>query len=225
MIARIKTENGYYDSIVFAIFKKCCNTQVIVFNENYDNLVLNYLYKGKVFIFNKEINSEWIEKKKVEGYDWVLKNVSKRFFKTVFNQSILDKCKELQSTVKYQEWSDIKTQKDIDVLMDCTAYFHDAYVKQMYADGEKQYILFDTTWGCEILFELDGNVQTNLIQEYTSCEDDENMYHEFFDSSMFIENNLIYWVDKYPVKSSAELDKSKLYYFCANNVKWKLIIS
>lgn len=61
MIARIKTENGYYDSIVFAILSRNSKTEVIVFNENYDQLVsVEIRFKRKVFIYNTETNNDWI---------------------------------------------------------------------------------------------------------------------------------------------------------------------
>lgn len=226
MIARIKTETGFYDSIVFAYFKKGWKSKVIVFNQNYDELVLAkiWLPKRNVFIYNTENDSDWIIKKQVEGYDWVINNISKRFFKTVINQNILDKCKELQATVEYREWFEINNQIDIVGLMECAFDFHDSYIKKMYIESEKQYIHFDTTWGCEILFELDGNIATNLFEEFGRFVAENGDYLMIMDSSIFFDDSLTYWVDDYSVKSNLNLDKSKLYYFCANRVKWKLII-
>ena len=224
MIARIKTKNGFYDSIVFALFKRNRKSSVVVFNQNYDALLLVKMWSSKrnVFIYNVEKGDGWIEKKQVEGYDWVLKNVSKKFFKTVINQDILDRCRALQTTVAECDWFEIKNSVDISGLMECAVSFHDSYLKDMYEHAQKQYILFDTTWGCEILLELEGNIETNLYKEFGRVPVGDE-YPLIYDSSMFFENGLLYWIDDASIRSSLNLDKSKRHYFQAKNVKWKLI--
>lgn len=225
MLARIKTKKGFYNSIVFALFKRGWNSSVIVFNQTYDAIELVKMWKPKrkVFIYNIEESDDWLKEKKVEGYPWVLENVSKRFFKPAINQNILDKCRALQATVESCDWFNINSKADVDGLMEVSIGFHDSYVKEIYIDSGKQYILFDTTWGCEILFELDGNVATNLFRDYGHIPIGDE-YPLIFDSSMFCEDDLIYWVDDASIHSSLNLDKSKCHYFCAKKIKWKLII-
>ena len=154
----------------------------------------------------------------------VLDNVIKIRRKIQINDAaIIDKCKALQSAVKDRDWFEVKTNADINGLMEVAANFHDSYVKNMYVKDGKRYIRFDTTWGCEILFELDGNVDTNLFKDFGLVPIGDS-YPIITDSSMFFENNLIFWVDDKTVKSCLDLDKSVFHYFCANTVKWKLII-
>ncbi len=225
MIAKVRGKNGFYNSIVFAIYDKGWNSEVLVFNHDSTALHFVKLWKPNrsVFIYNAD-KEGWIIKKKVEGYDWILENVTRKFFKTKINDEILDKCKELQTTVKDFEWFDINNKTDVDSLMYAALDFHDSYIKNMYVDGEKQYILFDTTWGCEILFELKGNVETNLFQDYGHIIRD-NEYLQIFDSTMFFQDNLTYWVDDCSITSFDEILKMKAYYFYAEKVKWKLIIN
>lgn len=225
MIARINTKNGYYDSVVFAIFYKGWKSSALVFNKNYDAVEIVNIWKPKrnVYIYNTEKTGDWIITKKFEGYSWALENITKRFFKTVINQSILDKCKELQTAVNNCEWFDIKNQSDISGLMECATSFHDSYIKDIYTESQKQYILFDV-WDGEILFELDGKFETNLFKGYGNMLID-NEYIEIFDSAMFIEDGLIYWIEDETINNSSNINKSKLHYFCASNIKWKLIIT
>lgn len=179
-----------------------------------------------VFIYDAKKEDGWIVKRKIEGYDWVLKNISEGLFKTVINEAkIWDRCKALQSAVYPREWFELNDQDDISGLMVCALDFHDAYVRKIYTESDKQCINFDTTWGCHILLELDGSVETNLFKNFGNCttEDGKN-YLAILDSSMFFENGLIYWVDDESVTSGINVKDSEHYYFCANRVKWKLII-
>ncbi len=226
MIARISTKNGFYNSIVFAIYYKGWSSKVLIFNEDYTALkfVKIWIPKRNIYIYNAD-EEGWISKGKIEGYEWVLKNISKKFFQTKINVSaIFDKCKTLQATVKDYEWFDIKNESDVKGLMYASVDFHDSYVKKIYKDGAKQYIHFDTTWGCEILFELDGNIETNLFEDYGHIVID-NVFFDIIDSTVFFENDLIYWVDDDSIKSISKIRESQAHYFCAKNVKWKLIIS
>lgn len=225
MIARIKTDSGFYDSIVFAIYNKGWKSEVLVFNQDYTALqfVKVWLPNRNVFIFNAD-NEGWSNKKKVEGYDWVLANVTIKNFKTKINEVILDKCKKLQATVEEYEWFDIKNKVDIDGLMYVSLNFHDSYVKEMYVESGKQYIRFDTTWGCEILFELDGNVETNLFKDYGHIAID-NDFPIIYDATIFFENNLIYWVEDGSIENVFQIQEIKAHYFCANIVKWTFIIN
>lgn len=224
MIAKVRSENELYDSIVFAIYKKGWASEVLVFNRNYTALqfVKIWIPDRNVFIYNAEKNG-WIIKKKIEGYDWILENVNRKFFKTKINEAILDKCKELQATVNECEWLDINNKIDVDGLIYASLDFHDSYIKNMYTDNGKQYIHFNTTWGCEILFELDGKVKTNLFKHYGAIAKD-NEYSEIFESAMFFQDNLIYWVDDGSVTNADEIQKKNSRYFYAEKVKWKLII-
>lgn len=227
MLAKVKTKNGFYNSIVFAIFNKGWKSEVIVFNQDYSalQLVKVWVPKRNIYIYNTEKDNDWIDKKKVAGYYWVLENITKKCFKTKINDTaIFDKCKALQATVEDSDWFNIKTQTDVDGLMEVSFGFHDSYVKDIYIESGKQYIIFDTTWGCEILFELDGNIETNLFKDFGHIAIDGD-YPLIMDSSMFFENGLIHWVADESIQCSLDLDKSKSHYFCANSVKWKLIIS
>lgn len=225
MIAKIRTDNGFYNSIVFAIFNKSWKSQVIVFNQDYTALQFVRIFdrKRNVYIYNTETNSDWIDNKKVKGYQWVLDKISRKLFKTEIDQSVLPQCRELQATVEQSDWIELKTKYDVEGLMEIAFGFHDAYVKDMYVESGKQYIHFDTTWSCEILFELDGSIETNLIKDFGRIAIG-NYFPTIFDSAIFFENNMIYWVDESACENSSDLDKSQYRYFCANQVKWKPII-
>ena len=87
MKARIRTKDGFYNSEVFALYKRGWNSAVTVFNGNSDAIELVKIWDTgrNVFIYNTERAKDWVVRKNVEGYDWVLKNTSKKFFRTVIN--------------------------------------------------------------------------------------------------------------------------------------------
>lgn len=226
MIARIKTKNGCYDSAVFALFQKGRNWRAVVLNRNYNALETVNICpnKRKFFLYDTVKGEGWITERHAEGYDWVLKNTARSLFKTVFRPPILTKCKSLQETVKKREWFSIETEDDLSGLMACAFHFHDSYVKNIDHQGETRYIRFDTTWHCEIILELVGNIQTNLFQNFGRSPDENGEYITISDSSMFIEHGRTYWVDEASVQSSSELEKTDFHFFCADSVRWKLII-
>ena len=228
MIARVRTENGFYNSKVFAIVSSWRRgKELLVFNQDYSALQLVSMYHPKInaLIYNIERDEDWIIKKKFkyEGYSWILENITKKFSKIIIDDLDLDKCKELQATVENNDWFEIKNETDISGLIDVAHGFFNARVKDMYIESDKQYISFDTTWGYDILFELYGNVETNLLKGFGNIRID-NELHIIFNSSIFIENGFIYWVCDEAVKDCIGLDKTRYYYFCAKQIKWKIII-
>ncbi len=232
MIAKIRSYNSFYNSIVFAIFNNGWKSKVLVFNQDYTALQTVPMYslkrgsieKRNVFIYNTEKDNDWIDNKNVVGYGWVFEVLTCKFsVKKTYDTAIFDKCKALQTTVQDREWMELKNDADVEALLYAALDFHDAYVKSIFNESEKQYICFDTTWDCEILFELEGNFETNLFKDYGHIVVGEN-YPTIYAATMFFQNNMIYWVDDDGVTSVSEIDKSELFYFCANCAKWKLIV-
>lgn len=225
MIAKIKINKEIYDSIVFAIFKNGGESEALVFNQDCTSVQKVHMYKildkkiyREDFIYNTDEGSDWVSNEKYEGYNWILENLDK-----VNGTDIFEKCKILQASVKDCDWFEIKDKSDIDGLMCVAIGFHDSYVKNIYVENGKQYIHFNTTWSGEILFELDGNAETNLAKGLGHMMIGD-YYPLILESSMFFDNNLIYWVDDDRFGCSADLDKFEYYYFCANRINWKLII-
>lgn len=227
MIARIRTENGFYNSIVFAVFKKgwLRGREVLVFNRDYTNLQLVNMWVPKInaLIYNIEKGDNWVVKKKLEGYDWIINNITRKFSKFIIKNVDLNKCKELQATVEDTDWFEIKNEADVRGLMDVAHDFFNAWVKEVYIQSNQLHICFDTTWGYEIVFKLDGNVETNLYKGFGNFRMDKEL-NIIYGSTIFFGNDLIYWASDESVKSCKDLDKNKYYYFCANQIKWKIII-
>ncbi len=221
MRARIKTKNGFYDAEVFAVHKTEEEREFLVMDEANEKLIrvtvfetINRAILHKVFIYDVS-NENWIERDEDRGYDWIL-NAEPL-------ESVLPRCKEMQLKVKFQEWFEIKSQKDIDGVMEALLWFHDTLVIDKYKKGNKQYIKF-VCWGGEALFECDGDVETNVIKGNGTSIDPDDDPNWIFEASMFIENGRIFWAAWEGIEHDSDIDKEHCPYFAAQHVRWSFEI-
>ncbi len=229
MIAVVKSNQKFYYTHVFAIIMNGWKSQIIGFDETLTQPIFINIYNetfGKrlnrvVFIIDTEIDSQsWIENKKINGYKWFIAvdNVLKRIKKhKEIEQDILDKLHELQSKTNVNDIHMINSKQDIDNLFAFAFGFHDAYVKKINKNNRGYQILFDTTWGCEIEFTLEGDSNIQI-------ETDHGTQGEILSANMFIENRYVYWVDSSHITSSEEIEPG-FAYFRAQNVIWKFILA
>ena len=231
MIAKIKTKNGVYSSVIFGFLGKGGETKAVVINESNTALeIIDYWSHNGIYIERKvfEIDSDtdgWVEENDFRGYDWIYQRLKKGLFKTTINaDDILDKCRKMQSEITDSEWHDIKTEKDIKDMDVFTANFHDAAVEKIYETEQKTVIEF-SIWGGGLIVELEGDVGTNLYVGCGCTTRSDGRFDEIFDSDMFFENGCLYWVNMEGVKSSEEIYKyDDNMYFKAKNVRWKVVI-
>lgn len=221
MIARIRTENGFYDSAVFAIYYHKNYSEALVFNKEGSGLILKQFEDSSsghilICIFIYDIRTEdWTQNDQAEGYSWILGRE--------ITDEILTRCKNIQSRITAREWFEIKDKADADGLLNAATYFHDAYVKNIYRNGETLCILFEA-WSCEVLFVLEGNAATNLVEGYGGTMIDDE-YPLIFDSSIFFENGKIFWADCDEIESFEQLEEYGCCYFSAEKVKWKFTLT
>lgn len=128
-------------------------------------------------------------------------------------------------------WNELKTQQDINVLLDTFGYFHDGCIKELkYISGEyvaenlsmypfnsqrKLSIIFQRQYKdpsvIEIVFE--GVVKLNL-------EPNNEQYDEIiFEAFLGINNNLIYWAD---TKEFSFDNPTNCTWVAANRAKWRV---
>lgn len=221
MIARIRTENGFYDSAVFAIYHHKNYSEALIFNNEGSGLKLQRFDDSSsghilICVFIYDIRTEnWIQNEQAEGYSWILGQQ--------ITDKILMRCKNIQSRIHAREWFEIEDKADADGLLNAATFFHDAYVKDIYRNGETLCILFGA-WSCEVLFVLEGNVATNLVKGYggTTIGDEFPLIYE---ASVFFENGKIFWADYDEIKSFEQLEQYNCRYFSAEKVKWKFTLT
>ena len=229
MIAKVRGENGFYDSIVFALFTKKRNPIAIVLDEKQERLIkikLFGVYKKRInrnFIIYNADKKDWIYESNIKGYDWIIKNVS-CLHKIKSKNIDLEKCKQLQSEISKEDWIAINNDIDIEGLCNVSLCFFNSEVKDFYEKDNKLYIYLDIPFECDILFELEGKIKTNLYKGFGARDD----HYAIFDATLFLDNNLIYWVNDINIKNYSEFVNAlngeyPVSYFCAEKVSWKIL--
>ncbi len=217
MIARVKEKNGFYDSAVFAIYHHKDSAEALIFDRDGQELkrvpffsLIDQSIRIDVFIFDTRAE-HWVKRGKSEGYDWLLGHEA--------DDEVLERCRKIQAGIRVPEWFGLKTEADVEGLIEATSGLHDAYVEKIYKKGEKLYLRF-SAWSCDVLFELTGNPETNLCNGYGHMEI-EDEYPIIFETSVFFEDGKVCWTDDEQVKSFADRDRSDCAFFLAETIRWK----
>ena len=152
MNALIKTQNGIYCSTVFAHYYKPKKMAVIVFDESNSRLILvNYVEKQSRFryktnaIIADDSQDEWVKNKKWCGFDFLVND--KNILKSIklgenVDETVLNKCKALQTTETFTDWNNLNTESDIRTLMNLAYNFHDSALESVINDGIDTYVKF-----------------------------------------------------------------------------------
>ena len=174
MIAKIKTENIIYDAFVFAVEYVGLKSRVIVFDEFYNELICVYYWNncGKNVIFtdydsiNYSINTEHFK----SYWD------DKKIFDTIINKKyswkMLEEAKEIQKSIKIENWIKLKRTNEFEALMNSSLGFHDSYIVDIITLDNGIEILFDTTWGAYIKLRCTKVIKHNLTlyDSFNDCE-------------------------------------------------------
>lgn len=104
---------------------------------------------------------------------------------------IMQQCKKIEESYVYDEYREIKTEKDIEDFDWATGNFHDAYIKeQKILEGGELYLRFSGIWGCQ--------VEIWFWDDLEYCSESRNP--EYNDpywscSTLELKNGYVYFVD------------------------------
>lgn len=212
MNAKIKIADGkFYDSAVFAIIYDSWKSKCVVFDQTLQKLeIINMWHdiniRRKVFIMDDSTTVDWVENDSIEGYSWLLENDNlNRVEKGELSSDIIKRCKEIQQAVSLPLEFEIKTAKDVKILMNVAYDFHDSFIEKVEtADTTAKVTINNKGWGAIIHFKLE-NPQFSLL-----FKEGYGKYGEIFTASMFFGNGRIYWVN------DLEIDSTQL----ASDLSW-----
>ena len=149
---------------------------------------------------NTNIDSE--EKQYLTGD---LTTLKRQIEKGELSSDIIKRCKEIQQAVSLPLEFEIKTAKDVKILMNVAYDFHDSFIEKVEtADTTAKVTINNIGWGAIIHFKLE-NPQFSLL-----FKEGYGKYGEIFTASMFFGNGRIYWVN------DLEIDSTQL----ASDLSW-----
>ena len=174
MHAIIRTGNGkYYTSAIFGSYidgikRDWFKRYYIVLDESKTKLVIQPGFDPKkspfldqLVLFFDEDDTDWVYEENGDG------NVSflpkKELMKYVKSgdvpEDILQRCKEIDTSIVFHDTVELQNEKDIERLMMISGCFHDACISDMkqLADGALE-VSFDGFWGCVIKMKFSGDV-------------------------------------------------------------------
>lgn len=241
-----KDKSTYYKSIVYATVGTGCFLQYIVLNPNtkafelVDDLDKSaspakplveiiqsdssefIIQKGAQILkykhFCKTNGLKYVDINQMSGYPDILENYAFLADILINNSVVIDAHKvTVRELSDITEWNYILTQADADDFMKSFAGFHDSTLEKInYSETEGSTTanaIFDNSgWFgvVELCFE---GVQMLKIMPAT-----ENCSREFFEASLIVENESIFWADAYMEKPNDSYEGSIIK---ALNLKWR----
>lgn len=222
MIARVISKDGReYCSHVFAANMDGFDSTVVVFDAAARKFAQVNMYDispslvRKVFIIDGDC-SDFVDKEKgVMGYGWLVDNAELlraiEKGKPVADEYV-NKAVELNASIERREWTEVRTDRDVENLFNAAWGFHDAEIESVTVDGDKLTVVFGGCWNSmvELIFEGDIEYRYERGAEY---------YYEIFSAAVLFSGGYVYWVDD-DITDVADID-DELTYFRGRSLKWK----
>lgn len=231
MYAIIKEENGqYYTSTVFGCYncKDHRNRCWIVLNKEKNALVKHFVFKPKsrflelmLICTDSERNGWNDEKGEFSCVDFLpAAKISSMIDRKKVPTELLEQCIKTDSSYSFNEYPEIRSQKDIDDLYCATGGFHDAYIEKLEDRGDSLYILFEGIWGCKLEVWFENDVSYDTADRYEEPQTFENDPY-WYGGTVVIRNDYIYLIDDCDV--SVNDIENGYCYFRARKMKYHII--
>ena len=214
MHAIIKMGDGkYYISSVFGYYndvksegdyqrylERIHTPYYVVFNEEKTKLIkwynmqpdTEFLIKQVLIIDSDESGWNINEEDGTGGVEFLPRELADKIISEgSIPDDIMQQCKKIEESYVYDEYREIKTEKDIEDFDWATGNFHDAYIKeQKILEGGELYLRFSGIWGCQ--------VEIWFWDDLEYCSESRNP--EYSDpywscSTLELKNGYVYFVD------------------------------
>ncbi len=189
IFGKVFNNDKIYISPIFGINCGLTNSEVIIFDENYTELIVADLYKDYkniIYYLKYDYSDFAIQKEKFKSY-WNDKDIFKRIRKKDYSFKIIEEAKKFLNDCDINEYYTIASENDLEGLDINVGGFHDAYVLAMKQNAENVEILIDTTWGSLIALRCYGVLKNELKigDSFSSCTmniDNDNNIEFLYDS-------------------------------------------
>ena len=166
MIAIISENSAEYVSPVFAIRQAGWQSEVLAFDRERTHIRRIKMWYPRRQVFIVDWEEFGCKKSAWEGYDRVLQDrelwKAVRFGKKASTEDF-PQFKEYSEEIILPEWFEVKSERDIQSLMNVSMGFHDSILTRIDTDENDREIEFDTTWGCIITVKFKGVRASGLI--------------------------------------------------------------
>lgn len=172
----------------------------VVFNEEKNKLIkcfhmqpdTKYLIKQVLIIDSDESGWNINEEDGTGGVAFLPRELADKIIaEGVVPDDIMQQCTEIEESYTYNEYTEIKTEKDIKDFDWATGDFHDACIEeQKMLEGGELYLRFIGIWGCQ--------VEMWFWDELEYCTESRNP--EYYDpywscATVLLSNGYVYFVD------------------------------
>ena len=199
-----KGNKEYYTSAVFGFYDDNPNKNgfckyYIVLNEEKNKLIKKKLFNPKkkpyydlTILLLNDYQHDWnIDENGYGCVNFLNKDLIEEIVRGKnIPDKLLKKCIDIDSQYSYKEYHEINDQKDVDNLMLVSGCFHDARILEVKELDNTLKVMFDGIWGCNIEMIFAGNISYCI-----ESRNPEEYDPYWFGSSMFIDDNMIIFVD------------------------------
>lgn len=166
MLAIISETGAEYVSPIFAIRQAGWQSEVLAFNKERTHIKRIKIWYPRRQVFIVDWKEFGCKKSVWKGYDWVLDDrklwKAVRFGKKASTEDF-PHFKEYSKEIILHDWFEVKSEKDIQSLMNVSMSFHDSIPIRIETDENNTEIEFDTTWGCIITVKFEGVRASELV--------------------------------------------------------------
>lgn len=208
-------DGSHYTSVVFGYFCKITSTDdykrylegihnrfYVVLNEAKDALIKKYIFPSDNKYLDPQVliveadQDNWLFEDDTHGCVDFLHGVDFYAEEMAIDPVLLGQCITMDAMCRYNEYVEIKTEKDIENLMWVSGGFHDAYIETHEQVADSVHVLFDGVWGCKIEIWFEGEAEYS-VESRDPEEDDPTWYG----SSFLMHDGFFYFVDEEGVKT------------------------
>ena len=210
-------DGSHYTSVVFGYFCKITSTDdykrylegihnrfYVVLNEAKDALIKKYIFPSDNKYLDPQVliveadQDNWLFEDDTHGCVDFLHGVDFYAEEMAIDPVLLGQCITMDAMCRYNEYVEIKTEKDIENLMWVSGGFHDAYIETYEQVADSVHVLFDGVWGCKIEIWFEGEAEYS-VESRDPEEDDPTWYG----SSFLMHDGFFYFVDEEGVKTES----------------------
>lgn len=166
MIAKIMHQDSVYYSPVLAVSLRQRFYKAVVFDSNYEELIVVDIFnikdmKHTVLFMDFDTTDFSVKDDSLKSY-WDDPNIFQKIQSKKYSEVMLEEAKKILAQMRIREYTDVRSQSDLEALEINSGSFHDGYILGMTEKNDLLEILLDTSWGALIVLRCTGILENTL---------------------------------------------------------------